>query len=98
MARRSQVASTRSHESASTFDEAPGQDGVPPALVLIEWSEQIRLTRLLPRFLPDNVFWSALESAPRSALAGYLAKKRGVKPGLPDIMVVHGGRVVFLER
>jgi hypothetical protein len=63
----------------------------------IEWSEQIRLTRLLARYLPDSVFWSALENAPRSALAGYLAKKRGVKSGLADIMVVHGGRVTFLE-
>jgi hypothetical protein len=62
-----------------------------------EWSEQIRLTRLLTRYLPDSVFWSALENAPRSALTGYLAKKRGVKPGLADVMVVHGGRVTFLE-
>ena len=62
-----------------------------------EWSEQIRLTRLLTRYLPDNVFWSAMENAPRSALAGYLAKKRGVKPGLADIMVVCGGRVIFVE-
>jgi len=62
-----------------------------------EWSEQMRLTQLLAQYLPDNVFWSALENAPRSALAGYLAKKRGVKPGLADIMVVHGGRVVFVE-
>jgi hypothetical protein len=63
----------------------------------VEWSEQIRLTRLLDRYLPDNVFWSALENAPRSALAGYLAKKRGVKAGLADIMVVYDGRVTFLE-
>jgi hypothetical protein len=42
------------------------------------------------------VFWSTLENAPRSALAGYLAKKRGVKPGLADIMVVYG--LVFSEK
>jgi len=42
-----------------------------------EWSEQIRLTQLLTQYLPDNVFWSALSNAPRSALAGYLAKIKG---------------------
>jgi hypothetical protein len=62
-----------------------------------EWSEQIRLTQLLTRYLPDNVFWSALSNAPRSAMAGLLAKKRGVRSGLADIMVVHDGRVIFVE-
>jgi hypothetical protein len=62
-----------------------------------EWSEQIRLTELLTRYLPDNVFWSALSNAPRTALAGYLAKKRGQRSGLADIMVVHDGRVTFVE-
>jgi hypothetical protein len=62
-----------------------------------EWREQIRLTELLMRYLPDNVFWSALSNAPRTALGGYLAKKRGVRSGLADIMVVHDGRVTFVE-
>ena len=62
-----------------------------------ERSEQIRLTKLLAQYLPDNVFWSALSNAPRTALAGFLARKRGVRSGLPDLMVVHGGRVTFLE-
>ena len=62
-----------------------------------EWREQIRLTKLLTRYLPDNVFWSALSNAPRTALGGYLAQKRGVRSGLADIMVVHDGRVTFVE-
>ena len=44
----------------------------------------------LTRYLSDNVFWSALENAPRTALAGYLAKKRGVRSGLADLMVPSG--------
>jgi hypothetical protein len=62
-----------------------------------EWSEQIRLTELLTRYLPDSVFWSALSNAPRTALAGYLAKKRGQRNGLADVMVVRDGRVTFVE-
>jgi hypothetical protein len=62
-----------------------------------EWSEQIRLTELLTRYLPDNVFWSALSNAPRTAMAGYLAKKRGQRNGLADVMVVHDGQVTFVE-
>jgi hypothetical protein len=62
-----------------------------------EWSEQIRLTKLLAQYLPDNVFWSALSNAPRTALAGYLARLRGVRSGLTDIIVVYDGRVIWVE-
>ena len=62
-----------------------------------EAREQIRLKELMTRYLPDNVFWSALSNAPRSAMAGLLAKKKGVRSGLADIMVVHEGRVIFVE-
>src|SRR5215472_393239 len=63
----------------------------------VEWSEQIRLTQLLTQYLPDNVFWSALSNAPRTAWAGYLARQRGVRSGLADIIVVHDGRVIWVE-
>jgi hypothetical protein len=62
-----------------------------------EWREQILLTELLKKYLADTVFWSALSNAPRSAIAGCLARQRGVRCGLSDIMVVHDGRVTFLE-
>jgi hypothetical protein len=62
-----------------------------------EWSEQIRLTKLLTQYLPDNVFWSALSNAPRTALAGYLARRRGVRSGLSDIIVVYDGRAIWVE-
>ena len=62
-----------------------------------EWSEQIRLTKLLAQYLPDNVFWSALSNAPRTALAGYLARLRGVRSGLTDLIVVYDGRVIWVE-
>ena len=63
----------------------------------IESSEQIRFTKLLAQYLPDNVFWSALSNAPRTALAGYLARLRGVRSGLADLIVVYDGRVIWVE-
>ena len=62
-----------------------------------EWSLQIQVTKLLAQYLPDNVFWSALSNAPRTALAGYLARLRGVRSGLTDIIVVYDGRVIWVE-
>jgi len=62
-----------------------------------EWSLQIQVTKLLAQYLPDNVFWSALSNAPRTALAGYLARLRGVRSGLTDIIVVYDGRAIWLE-
>jgi hypothetical protein len=63
----------------------------------IEHSEQVRLTKLMALHLPDNVFWSALSNAPRTAMAGYLARLRGVRSGLTDIIVVYDGRVIWVE-
>ena len=63
----------------------------------LEWREQIRVAELLNKYLADNVFWSALSNAPRTAIAGCLARQRGVRSGLSDIMVVHDGRVTFVE-
>jgi VRR-NUC domain len=62
-----------------------------------EFSEQVRLTKLLTQYLPDNVFWSALSNAPRTALAGYLARLKGARSGLTDIIVVYDGRVIWVE-
>ena len=62
-----------------------------------EWSEQIRLTKLLAQYLPGNVFWSALSNAPRTALAGHLARLGRIRSGLADLIVVYDGRVIWVE-
>jgi hypothetical protein len=54
-----------------------------------EFAEQARLVAMLQELLdPGVAFFSALETRPRSALAGLLQKRRGVRAGLPDLMVV----------
>lgn len=57
-----------------------------------EWSTQRVVLRLLRRHLPCGTFFSALENSPRSALAGMMAKQRGTRPGLPDLLFVWPGR------
>jgi hypothetical protein len=60
-----------------------------------EWSAQTELAQLLRQHLPAGVFVSALENAPRNALAG--VKQRGTWPGLPDLLVIWRAGIVFVE-
>jgi hypothetical protein len=66
---------------------------------LEEFAEQVRLVEQLQELLdPGVVFFSALENRPRSALAGLLQKRRGVRAGLPDLMIIVNWRPpVFIE-
>lgn len=64
-----------------------------------EWAEQTKLAHLLTKYLdPATTFWTALENKPRSLLSGLLQKKRGMRSGLPDVMVIPScRRPVFVE-
>ena len=64
-----------------------------------EFAGQVRLTELLTRYLdPSCTAWTSLENRPRSMVAGMLAKRRGVKSGVPDVLVIFRGLPVFLEQ
>jgi hypothetical protein len=62
-----------------------------------EWRTHTALAEMLPVYLPDSVFWTSLENRPRSRLSGLLQKKRGVRSGLPDVMVIIPQRSIFIE-
>ena len=62
-----------------------------------EFDAQTRLAELLATHLPDTVFWSGVESKPRSRLGGFLQRRRGIKAGLPDVLVVANGPAIFIE-
>jgi hypothetical protein len=82
-------------------------DGVPAASLAVrrrresrrqEWEEQTLLAELLLRYLdPKTTFWSSLENRPRSLVGGIFQRRRGVKSGLPDVLVVAHGQAVFVE-
>jgi hypothetical protein len=71
-----------------------------------ERDEQIKLSGLLARYLdPACTFWTSLENKPISAVSGMYQKRRGVRSGLPDVLVLYRRkpsprcptRVVFVE-
>jgi hypothetical protein len=64
-----------------------------------EFAEQALLVEMLQELLdPAFAFFSALENRPRSAWSGLRQKRRGVRAGLPDLMiVVYWKPPVFIE-
>jgi hypothetical protein len=63
-----------------------------------EWSEQVRLARLLDRWIdPQTTFWTATDPVTHSALAGWLRKRRGVKPGVPDTLIWQRRKSIAIE-
>jgi hypothetical protein len=67
-----------------------------------EWNEHIKLAGLLAKYLdPLCTFWTSLENKPLSAVSGMFQRRRGVRGGLPDVLVVYrrdtGIVVIFVE-
>ena len=66
-----------------------------------EWRQHERLASLLRRYLPKDVFWTSLENAPRSRLGGLFARRRNVRAGIPDLLIIASGelilKVIFIE-
>src|SRR5262249_1606873 len=55
--------------------------------------------RLLDKWLldPACTFWTATDPVASSGLSGAIRKQRGVKPGVPDIHVLHRGKLIAIE-
>jgi hypothetical protein len=62
-----------------------------------EWSEQVKLAALLDRWLPDDADWTATDGTAASANSGSARRKKGVKPGVPDILIWYRGRSITIE-
>jgi hypothetical protein len=63
-----------------------------------EWAEQTKLAEMLDKYLdPADAFWTSLENKPISRLSGIFQKKRGVRSGLPDELVIWRGKPIFIE-
>jgi hypothetical protein len=63
-----------------------------------EWREQVKLARLLDKWLDaDCAFWTATDPVAASATSGAMRKKRGVKPGVPDVLVWYLGQSIAIE-
>jgi hypothetical protein len=63
-----------------------------------EWREQVKLARLLDKWLdPACTFWTATDPVAPSVTSGAMRKKRGVKPGVPDVLVWYRGKSITIE-
>jgi hypothetical protein len=62
-----------------------------------EWREQMKLSVMLDKYLPDRTFWTSLENKPISRISGVFQKKRGIRSGLADLFVLDSGRPIFVE-
>jgi hypothetical protein len=63
-----------------------------------EWSEQTKLAELLSIYLDrETTFWTSVENRPLSRLGGLFQKRRGVRSGLPDVLVLYRGKPIFVE-
>jgi hypothetical protein len=68
-----------------------------------EWREQTRLAEFLHELIdPATTFWTSLENKPLSQLSGVFQKLRGVRSGIPDVLVFFrlpdgSVRIVFVE-
>ena len=63
-----------------------------------EWNEQTKLAELLAEYLdPALTFWTSLENKPLSQQSGVFQKRRGVRSGLPDVLVIFRQKPIFVE-
>ena len=63
-----------------------------------EWREQVKFARLLDKWLdPACSFWTATDPVAPSVTSGAMRKKRGVKPGVPDVLVWYCGKSIAIE-
>ncbi len=51
----------------------------------------------LDRALPADAFWTSIDSAGRGAIAGARMKRRGVRPGTADILVLCSRLCIWIE-
>jgi hypothetical protein len=52
-----------------------------------EWRQQTELCRITDRWLPADAFWTATDPIAPTALSGALRRLRGVKRGVPDVLI-----------
>jgi hypothetical protein len=62
-----------------------------------EAREQEMLAGMLAKYLPSDAFFSGVENRPFSCLAGFLQKRRGIRAGLPDLLILYRGKLICIE-
>lgn len=71
----------------------------PRKLIQHEWRAQEVDNAFLSKALPPGAYFTAIDGgrAP-NAIIGAARKRRGIKPGIADFLVVHQGITLWIER
>lgn len=74
-------------------------DAPKPKPVQREWKEQETDARFLNHALPYDAYWTAIDGGrAKNAAVGAMRKRRGIKSGVPDWLVVWNGITLWIER
>jgi len=69
-----------------------------PAPVQREWADQRTYKAFFDRALPLDAYWTSIDiGRSSSAVIGMMRKARGVKAGIPDILIVWRGVTLWIE-
>lgn len=71
--------------------------GAGEPLKQTEHQLQKTVAAFLDRALPPDAFWTSIDSAGRGAIAGAQMKRRGVKRGIYDLLIVYGKATIWVE-
>lgn len=63
----------------------------------IEDDLQKSVATFLDAVLPKDTFWSSIDHAGGGVLVGKNRKARGVKKGLPDVLIIWAGKTFWIE-
>jgi hypothetical protein len=81
-------------------EAAPGKIAHPPrsgAAPISEHQLQRAVADYLDRALPEDAFWTSIDSAGRGPIQGARMKRRGVKRGLLDALIIWRDVTIWLE-
>ena len=62
-----------------------------------EQALQVAVADYLRLVLPPTVFWSAVGHGGGGRVRGAILKAMGLRAGVPDLFLIHGGRAYFIE-
>src|SRR5215475_14315168 len=65
-----------------------------------QWERDIQVelaARLSQLVDPACVFWTSIDNQPWSKVAGIWRERRGGRAGTPDLLILHKGKLIFLE-
>ena len=85
------------HKGKGKGDGQPRRFALPPEHRLqVEVADWLRLALPVERCL-ETVWFSIDHAAAASRMVGYWRKRRGVVAGIPDLLVLHRGRAIWIE-